>query len=250
MDLYAGCIRFLKYSRYVLFTRISRYFEHVAFYFLYSSTTIRRTGRRSIYVVIQKTIYLYIQLLIYLTLASSACSCSTHFSPRKTSPLTFQLIISFGQPSSTHYHQHQLLDTPASHPSDPLEYSQGESFKMQFTTFSTLLALSAFPLSTLAQPYNPWELPRLGTHASSGRPGNDPNSTITFTWNDPNTATSASCFASFLPSFGNEMSHPVDYMDCAPSAETKDSFFAFKIDRYMSIGDFSLTLKRGFRDPS
>ncbi|KAI9743414.1 MAG: hypothetical protein M1835_002925, partial [Candelina submexicana] len=105
---------------------------------------------------------------------------------------------------------------------------------MRLPTITKSLTLLTLPLSTLAVSYNPWQLFPLNTHSSSGRPGNDPNTTITFTFNDPNTATSASCSASFLPSNdGNQTSFPNNhYIECPTTADPKDYDFAFKIDRF------------------
>ncbi|KAI9721783.1 MAG: hypothetical protein M1812_002118 [Candelaria pacifica] len=122
---------------------------------------------------------------------------------------------------------------------------------MLYTALATTLTLFlTLPISTFAVSYNPWQLSPLNTHSSSGRPGNDPNTTISFTFTDPNTATSSTCSASFLPYNGNQTDFPTDYQKCSTSADPNNYSFAFKIDRFAGIGDFGLTLEHGYRDPA
>ncbi|KAK7183896.1 hypothetical protein PSPO01_09918 [Paraphaeosphaeria sporulosa] len=61
---------------------------------------------------------------------------------------------------------------------------------MYFKSFVALIAasaVSAAPAIKLARNVQPWQITRLYTHTPSGRPGNDPHSTLNITITDPNT---------------------------------------------------------------
>lgn len=98
---------------------------------------------------------------------------------------------------------------------------------------ATLVTLS--PL--LASALQSWQVPDMHIQGPgpTGIPGGGTapaNVTISFTFQDPNTSTSTTCGATYLPA-----NYPTSYIPCA------DSNFGFKFETPYSFGQFTLDLR-------
>lgn len=120
-------------------------------------------------------------------------------------------------------------------------------YAKSFIALIAASAVSAAPAFHIARDdLRPWQITYLNTHSPSGRPGNDPHSTLNFTIADPNTPTSASCSLQYLTAsdvpFGIEQ-------PCTTHDSTKDqSTWTFKIIKSEGASpyvteNFSLTIQ-------
>ncbi|KAI9874921.1 MAG: hypothetical protein M1830_009128 [Pleopsidium flavum] len=87
-----------------------------------------------------------------------------------------------------------------------------------------------------------YEIQCLETHASDGLPGTNPNTTISFLFADPNTTTSTTCAASFLPTTQNTTHYPTKRTSCT------DKSFGWSFVSFDGIEKFTLSLSHGYQD--